>query len=370
MPKSKNNKVKSLYIHIPFCSHICAYCDFTKLIYNEEFAKKYVDVLLNEISSYNLGNLETIYIGGGTPTSLDDFDFERILRHISPLLTSGGEFSIEANVENLTKKKLSLMKKYGVNRLSIGIESTNDETLKSINRHHTFDEAKKVVGLAKEMGFDNINVDLIYGLPGQTKGMLKEDLTNILSLDTDHISIYSLIVSPGTMFYNKKVTELDEELSRDYYDLILTTLREHGYERYEISNFARNGRYSRHNLVYWHNKQYVGVGLGASGYVDNYRYTNTRSLTEYLKGNYIDEKDFIDDKKLLEEYLLTNLRLEKGFALEDYKETFKEDFIVRFIDVVEPLIKDGLLIIDENVHLSDEGLIILDHVLLKFLKQI
>ena len=180
MPKNKNNKVKSLYIHIPFCSHICAYCDFTKLIYNEEFAKKYVDVLLTEISSYNLGKMETIYVGGGTPTSLNDFDFERILRHISPLLEKDGEFTIEANVENLTVDKLSLMKQYGVNRLSIGVESTNDKILKSINRHHSFKEAKEAVELAKKMGFDNINVDLIYGLPGQTLDMLKTDLENII----------------------------------------------------------------------------------------------------------------------------------------------------------------------------------------------
>ena len=370
MPKRKNNKPKSLYIHIPFCSHICEYCDFTKLIYNEKFAKAYVDVLLKEISSYKLRKLDTIYIGGGTPTSLDDADFERILAFVSPMLESDAEFSVEANVENLTKEKLLLMRKYGVNRLSIGIESTNDEILKSINRHHSWMDAKDVVNLAKEVGFDNINVDLIYGLPGESKSLLIKDLNNILSLDVNHISIYSLIVSKGTMFYNRKIKELDEDTSREYYDLILKTLREHGYQRYEISNFAKNKAYSRHNLVYWHNKPYVGVGLGASGFVNYQRYTNTKNLTEYLKGHFYGYKEDIDEKIELIEYLLTNVRLEEGFLLSDFKSRFGVDFTSRFKTLNEQLIKSGHLHIKKRAHLTDDGLMILDHILLKYFKYI
>ncbi len=197
-----------------------------------------------------------------------------------------------------------------------------------------------------------------------------KDLDNLISLDVDHISIYSLIVSKGTMFYNRGIKEQNEDESREYYDVILNKLRKHGYERYEVSNFARNKKYSRHNLVYWHNKQYVGVGLGTSGYIDNVRYTNTRNLKEYLKGNYIDEKDIIDETKHLEDYLLTNLRLEKGFLLKGFEETFGYDFYSKFKETVDDLVQRKLLIIDKSVHLTDDGLIILDYILLKFLKEI
>lgn len=356
------NKAKSIYIHIPFCEHICAYCDFTKLIYNERFAKDYVDVLLYEIDSYSPGKMDTIYIGGGTPTSLCDEDFERILKKVSILLNEGGEFSVEANVENLSKEKLLLMKKYGVNRLSIGVESTHDNILKEINRHHTFYDAINKVRLAKEMGFSRINVDLIYGLPNQKKTLLVEDLKNLLSLDVGHISIYSLSVNPGSMFYNRGIKELDQDESREQYDLILETLREHGYKRYEISNFARKKEYSRHNLTYWRDLPYIGVGLGASGYIGNIRYTNTRSLSEYLKGNYITFKEEIDEKRHLEDYLMLNLRLEDGFKLKDFEETFGYSFKDKFADVVDQSL---IVIDDETVRLTDDGLMILDRVLLK-----
>ena len=371
MPQRKNNKVKSLYIHIPFCAHICAYCDFTKLIYNEKFAKEYVDVLLTELDSLNLKNLETIYIGGGTPTSLSDEDFEKVLKKSTGLLSENYEFTVEANVENLTESKLLLMKKYGVNRLSLGVESTYDKILEEIGRHHTFKDVRYAIYLARKHGFDNINVDLIYGLPNQTKELLKKDLEYLLKLETEHISIYSLIVSPGSMFYNKHVSELDEDTSREYYDLILKTMREHGYERYEISNFAKDGHYSRHNLAYWKDKGYCAVGLGASGYVNGIRYKNTLNLTEYLRGNYRygQEEETIDENRHLEEYLLTNFRLEKGFLLEDFKNTFGFDFKSRFKKVVGPLVQNGLLIINEkSVRLSDDGLMILDNILLNFFK--
>ncbi len=372
MPKT-NNKVKSLYIHIPFCDHICAYCDFHKLIYNEKFAKNYVDVLLNEIDSYNLESLSTIYIGGGTPTSLKDEDFEKLLKRCSSLLSDKYEFTVEANVENLTDKKLQIMKNYKVNRLSIGIESTNDCVLNLINRHHSFLDAKDAILRARSFGFNNINVDLIFGLPRQNKEVLIEDLKNIIALKTEHISIYSLIVSKGTIFYNKKIKELDEDTNRQYYDLILDTLRKNGYERYEISNFAKDHHYSKHNLVYWNDEEYVGVGLSASGYINNKRYRNTLNINEYLAGHYLNNQDIeiIDEKRHLEEYLMLKLRLEQGFDLSEFENTFGFDFITKFKDVVNELTKNSLMIVTKNnARLTDDGLMILDNILLKFYKNI
>ena len=365
MLKLKN---KSLYIHIPFCEHICSYCDFTKLFYNDKFSKLYLEALFNELDSYKIGKMETIYIGGGTPTALNDEEFEKLLCKASSYLDKNTEFTCEANVENLSSAKLTLMDKYGVTRLSIGVQSSHDERLKTLMRCHSFNDAVKVVNEAKKHNFSSINVDLIYGYPSQSKEELLEDLENILKLDTDHISIYSLSVSPGSIFYNNKVKEQNQDDSRDYYDLILSTLRKHGYERYEISNFARNKKYSRHNLTYWHDEPYYGVGLGASGYVNGVRYTNTKSLDKYLKGEYVAEKEEVTPELDLEYYLLTNLRLEKGFSRQDFIDRFDFDFVAKYKDEVLSLEKKSQIIVsDDRIMLSDEGLMIMDSILLKLI---
>ena len=361
-------RINSLYIHIPFCSHICRYCDFTKLLYNDNFSNKYINALFYELDSYNISKMSTIYIGGGTPTSLNDELFELLLNKVSKYTNKNCEFTIEANVENLTKEKLLLMKKYGVNRLSIGIESTDDKILKSIGRNHTFDDAKKVVNLSKKIGFDNINIDLIFGFPNQSIEQLKIDLNNFIKLDIDHISIYSLIVDKGTMFFNSGVKEQNADEARIFYDEILSFLRTHGYERYEISNFARNKKYSKHNLTYWKDNYYIGVGLGASGYLFDKRYTNTKSLKKYLNHKFIDFSEHIDDKLHLEEFLLTNLRLEKGFKRKDFINNFKIDFVDMFKDKIAKLEKNNLIIINnDTIKLTDNGLIIMDYILRELL---
>lgn len=364
----KNNLPTSLYIHIPFCDHICSYCDFTKLFYNHEFSSKYLEALNKELSSYNIGKQKTIYVGGGTPTSLKDDEFDKLLSILDKYFDSGCEFTLESNVENLTEQKLQIMESHHVNRLSIGIQSSNDKRLKEIGRHHSFKEAIQVVEMAKKHHFDSINVDLIYGFPNESIDELKKDLDNILKLDVDHISIYSLIVSPGTVFYNQKIKEQNPDDSRKYYDLILKTLRDAGYERYEISNFARNKKYSRHNLNYWHNGEYYGVGLGASGYIGNTRYTNTKNITKYLSGEYINEKEIINDEMLLEYYLITNLRLEQGFNRTEFKEIFGVDFAMKFSEKIKVFQKKSQIIIDnDKIRLSDDGLMIMDHILLNIL---
>lgn len=360
----KQKEIKSLYIHIPFCKHICRYCDFTKLLYNDFFSYKYIDELINEMNSYSINKVSTIYIGGGTPTSLNNELFEKLLKYVQRYLDKEYEFTVEANVENLTIEKLRLMKEYGVNRLSIGIESTNDKILDYIGRKHTFSDAKVAVDLAKKYGFNNINVDLIYGFPNQTLSELKKDLYNIISLDVDHVSIYSLIINKGTMFFNDGIKEQTDDDSRKFYDEILNVMRNHGYERYEISNFAKNSKYSRHNLCYWRDQEYYGVGLGASGYIGNLRYTNTKSLKKYLNHEYVDFKENIDKKLELEDFLLTNLRLEKGFLRKDFIKRFGIDFVKYFDKNIKSLEKNNLIIINnDRIMLSDDGLMIMDHIL-------
>lgn len=359
---------KSLYIHIPFCEHICSYCDFTKLFYNEKFSKLYLDALFYELDSYGVPKMKTIYLGGGTPTALSDDEFERLLCKASSYLDKDTEFTCEANVENLTDSKLSLMHRFGVNRLSIGVQSSHDKRLKSLGRCHSFNDAQKAVEKAKKHGFDLVNVDLIYGYPGESMEELSEDLENILKLDVDHISIYSLIVSPGTIFYNNKVKEQNQDDSRRYYDFILKTLRDHGYERYEISNFARNSKYAKHNLTYWKDEEYYGVGLGASGYLGNLRYTNTKNLDKYLAHEFVNEKEVVDKKIDLEYFLLTNLRLEKGFLRKDFKDRFGIDFVDKYKDQILSLEKKSQIIVtSDRIMLSDEGLMIMDSILLQLL---
>ena len=362
------NKPNSLYIHIPFCDHICKYCDFTKLFYLKKYEKPYLDALEQEIKQKVHNKVDTLYFGGGTPTSLSDDGFERILKFAAKYLDSDYEFTVEANVENLTENKLDIMKKVGVNRLSIGVQSTCNALLKEIGRHHTFEDAKKIIFLAKSKGFNNINIDFIYGFKNQTLDDLKRDLNEFIKLDIDHISIYSLIVEKGSIFYKEKYKTQDENESRKFYEYIVKFLRENGYERYEISNFARNKKYSRHNLTYWHNEEYYGCGLGASGYVGNKRYENAKSLPMYLKGKYISSIEEINKSTLLEYFLITNLRLEQGFLKKDFTSLFGEDFEEKFKDKISNFeLQRYFAISSDRVKLNDEGLILMDFILLKLL---
>jgi len=362
------NNPKSLYIHIPFCEHICKYCDFTKLFYFSKFEKPYLEALKKEISSKVKNKIFTLYFGGGTPTALSDEGFEDILSFASKYLEKDYEFTVEANVENLTASKLDIMKRCGVNRLSIGVQSTCNELLKEIGRHHTFEDAQKIIKLAKSKGFSNINIDLIYGFKNESLNDLEKDLQEFIKLDIDHISIYSLIVEKGSMFYAQNYPIQEENESRKHYEFIVKFLREHGYERYEISNFARNGKYSRHNLTYWHNEEYYGCGLGASGYENGVRYENTKSLPEYLKGNYFSLSEKITRKELEEYYLITNLRLEKGFSKDDYRDKFGVHFEDKYKDKIYNFeLSKYFDFTDNRVRLTDEGLLLMDFVLLKLI---
>ena len=362
------NNPKSLYIHIPFCDHICSYCDFTKLFYFSKFEKPYLEALKKEISSKVKNKIFTLYFGGGTPTSLSDEGFEDILSFAANYLEPDYEFTVEANVENLTEAKLDIMKRCGVNRLSIGVQSTCNKLLKEIGRHHTFEDAQKIIKLAKSKGFSNINIDLIYGFKNESLNDLKKDLEEFINLDIDHISIYSLIVEKGSIFFAQKYPTQDEDESRKHYESIVDFLRKHRYERYEISNFARNGKYSRHNLTYWHNEEYYGCGLGASGYENGVRYENTKSLSEYLKGNFISSSEKITKKELEEYFLITNLRLEKGFAKAEYQRIFGDSFEEKYKDKIRNFDLNRYFdFSNDRVRLTDEGLILMDFVLLKLL---
>lgn len=354
--------MKSAYIHIPFCSNICSYCDFSKVFYHKKWVVEYLNVLDNEIKNHYQGEkLDTIYIGGGTPSSLDCDELERLFQILSQFQVSESlEYTIECNLENLTKEKILLFKKYGINRLSIGIQTFQTQFLELLNRKNGDTE---LINFAKQIGISNINIDLIYALPNQTLDDLKHDLDTFLNLDITHISTYSLMIEPNTVLYNKRIYPIDEELDSKMYQLICDTLEEHHFQHYEISNFSKPGYESKHNLTYWNNNHYYGFGLGASGYINNIRYTNTRSITKYIKQEYLFEKEILTKKDEMIYEMILGLRKIKGVSLESFYKKFDKhvEEIFDIIDLIETkkLIKeDGYLKINPNyLYVSNEILI-------------
>ena len=359
-------RVNSLYIHIPFCTHLCEYCDFTKMFYLRPFVNKYIKFLVKEIDNLKNQKFKTIYIGGGTPSSLSAYNLELLLASLNKHLKKNTEFTIEVNVENLNLKKLHLFKEYGINRISIGVQTFNDQLLKSINRHHSARQVKYWIKQIKKMGFNNINIDLIYGLPNQTMELFKNDLKEAISLDINHISSYSLTISKGTMFYNRGVKEVDEDTSRMYYDALYSYLTKHGFKRYEVSNFAKNKAYSKHNLTYWNDENYIGLGLGAHGYVNNIRYQNTTNINDYLKGNTIQYKEELSNNNILEEFLMLNLRKYNGFLISNFNKHFGDIKSHKLYKIIKELEQEKMLkITNYRIYPTYEGMMLLDTILLR-----
>lgn len=326
---NSQNITKSCYIHIPFCNRICSYCDFCKIYYNKDLVKRYLTSLKKEIeSNYNQEVLKTIYIGGGTPSSLDTYELEYLFNILSILKKDKNiEFTIEGNFESTTKEKLDLYKKYGINRLSFGIESTNKDNLNFLERSLDKEKVKEVLDYAKEIGITNINVDLIYAIPKETNEILKKDIEYILSLNIPHISTYSLIIEDNTKLKINNEKNIDEEKDYEMYKTICNTLKNNNYNHYEISNFSKKGYESLHNTCYWNNDRYYGFGLGASSYINNIRSTNTRSITKYLKNDYIYEQETLSKKDEMEYEVILNLRKKDGINLELFKEKYNIDLI-------------------------------------------
>lgn len=370
--KSSDIDTKSLYIHIPFCEHICHYCDFTKVIYKSEIAFSYVSKIIDEIEFLESFDkkFKTIYIGGGTPTSLSISDLERLLKSLNKLVdfSKKYEFTVEANVENLTENKLVLLKKYGVNRLSIGTQSFNDKILKRFNRFHTGDEAISTIKLAQKY-IKNINVDLIYAVPFSSVQNLEKDLEIIANLNIKHVSLYSLQINKGTKFFVDKIEELNEDDTRNQYDFIVNFLKKHGFIHYEVSNFARKGYESKHNKVYWKDQKYLALGAGASGYIKNIRYTNTKNILSYINKEEISEIEYINKEKDFEYYLITNLRLLNGLNINKLNRRFGINFILEHKNALEKLEKLNLITYNENtLKCTENGIFVLDSIILELLK--
>lgn len=362
-----SNQIKSAYIHIPFCNQICSYCDFSKMFYNRGLVQKYLNALKEEIlSKYKGEYLDTIYIGGGSPSCLSNLELI-VLKDITYLfnLNYDYEFTIELNVDDIEEEKLLLYKQMGVNRVSVGIQTLNEKFLNLLNRKHTKEEVIKKINMVKRY-FSNINVDFMYGFNGQTIEDLEQDLTFFKMLNVPHISIYSLILEENTKLHIKGYKPIDEDLESNMYCYIIDYLENIGYTHYEISNFSKLGYESKHNLTYWNNELYYGFGLGASGYVDNYRYSNTRSINNYFKGDFVLEEEFQTKELQMENEMILGLRKIIGVN----KEKFFTKFNKKIEDVfyIDELLKNKLLIDNGTyLYIPKEKLYIENQVLMQFI---
>lgn len=357
--------MKSCYIHIPFCEKICAYCDFCKMFYNEKQVSNYLEELDREVTSLYKGEvLETIYIGGGTPSCLSVSQLEKLFSITDKLEKDKDvEFTIECNFSNTTAEKLEVFKKHGVNRLSFGLETTNDKQLKFLERDESKEKTFNIINEARRLGFKNINVDLMYALPNESLDDLKNDLIFIKSLDVEHVSCYSLIIEEHTKLGIKNIENIDSDLDFLMYQTICEFMRENGYTHYEISNYSKDGYESRHNLVYWKNEEYYGFGLGASGYIGNKRTTNTRSIGNYLKGSYLLEEEILEKEDLVYYEIMLNLRKSDGIDLDKLYNKYK----VRL--EYEELVRLGLLKCSDNrLYIPEEKWYISNDIIIRLLE--
>lgn len=343
--------MKSLYIHIPFCKQKCLYCDFNSYSNADKLINDYIIALKDEIQSYSFNEYKTIYFGGGTPSYIDEKNIIEILNCIDYKNTE--EITIEVNPGTVTKEKLKYYIENGINRLSIGLQATQDSILKEIGRIHTLKDFEKTYNWARDVGFKNISVDLMFGLPNQTLKDVEESLKFIIKIGPEHVSCYSLILHEN-IFSNLP----EDEEEREMYYLIINKLRNAGYNHYEISNFAKSGYESKHNLVYWNQGEYVGVGAGASSYLDKKRYTNIANINKYIenyKNRIIEE---VQNKEGQErEYIILKLRLINGIDINEINKKFNINVCEKYKKQIEKMEKLELLeSTDNNIRLTKKGL--------------
>ena len=365
-----------IYIHIPFCMQKCLYCDFVSYINKSECVKEYINCMIKEIQSYDFKkyNITTIYIGGGTPSFIESDYIKEIINVIQNKLEKNDtrwediEITIEVNPGTVTLEKLNDYKTVGINRISLGLQATQDRLLKQIGRIHNYKDFLEAYELLKKVGFNNINVDLMIGLPNQSIKDLKESLEKIIKLDPNHISVYSLIIEDGTpiskLLDEEKIKLPDEEIERQMYWYVKNKLELNGYNHYEISNFSKKGKESKHNLNCWKQKQYIGIGAAAHSYFKDIRYSNTNNIEEYIKNikennieknRKIEEKQTIEDKK--NEFMMLGFRMIEGVNIADFKAKFVDNPLYVYREKIKKLTDEGLIEVDlNNIKLTNKGL--------------
>lgn len=398
-----DKKEVGIYIHIPFCARKCYYCDFVSYENKTDLVKNYVTALKREIKikgkENNFAEITTIYIGGGTPSFVEACYIEDIIKTIKEIynIKKDAEITIEVNPGTVTLEKLEKYKRIGINRLSIGLQSTNNNLLKEIGRIHTYEEFIESYTLARKVGFQNINVDLMLALPNQTIQNLQDSIEKVITINPEHISVYSLILEEDTKLYDlveyKKVQLLDDDVERKMYWKVKKILEQNGYNQYEISNFAKDGYNSKHNMNCWNQEEYIGFGVAAHSYIENIRYSNTQDIKQYIdvllneKRIKQDENIFsnnINTKKYLnvtdlkcdniikdiviihekqnkldkeKEYMLLGLRKIEGISIQKFKQKFIENPLYLFRKELDKLVKEELIEVEnDNIKLTNKGL--------------
>jgi oxygen-independent coproporphyrinogen-3 oxidase len=365
----------SIYLHVPFCSSICYYCAFSRIKMQKNIQKEWLQAVLKEsketLSRMNAssGFLSTLYFGGGTPTCLDCEDFDALCAPFLEKIGPETEFSVECNPEHSDERRCADLVKNKVNRVSLGVQSFQNELLAKIGRHHTRQDIVQAVSLLKRAGIENISIDLIFALPGQSLQDVLEDLETFFALDIDHLSIYSLQIEDNSIFGKQHLQPADEDLEAQMYEAIVKTMQEHGYEHYEISSFARNQKYSKHNLAYWQDKDYAGIGYGACGREAGSRYGHCASLKTYIEHpleTIIDESSK-DDAPF--EAIMMALRTSFGLDIQAWNKKYGLDFLYEYKDVLDKYLENGLVIQEEHLRADEAGMEILNTILVDFMLQ-
>ena len=371
-------KPTSAYVHIPFCTQICYYCDFSKVFIKNQPVDSYLEHLLQEFHSYDIQKLRTLYIGGGTPTALSAPQLEVLLDGLTKNLDLSvlEELTIEANPGDLDEDKIAVLKNSAVNRVSLGVQTFDDKMLKKIGRSHLEKDIYENIDRLKLAGFDNISIDLIYALPGQTMDQVKDNVAKAIALDIPHMSLYSLILENHTVFMNRmrrgKLPLPKEEVEAEMFEYIIAELELAGFEHYEISNFSKPGFESRHNLMYWDNAEYYGIGAGASGYVNGVRYKNHGPIRHYLKaveeGNARINEELLSLREQMEEEMFLGLRKKTGVSKARFEEKFGTSFENLYGQVVRDLCHQGLLQVEgQQIRMTKKGLFLGDTVAERFI---
>ncbi len=391
MPETKTEGSDTefgIYLHIPFCVSKCRYCDFLSAPADEKTQEDYVRVLLQEIMekapAYQGKRVTSVFFGGGTPSILKAGGIANLMDQIRAgfLVAEDAEITIECNPGTLSREKLAIYKGCGINRLSMGVQSADNAVLKLLGRIHTYEEFLESFELARKTGFKNINLDLISGVPSQKEGDYEKSLKKLLRLRPEHLSVYSLLVEEGTEFHrlygeDAKIREQggepkhlpDEETERNMVHRTAVLLAESGYHRYEISNYARKGKESRHNIGYWRRNEYLGLGLGAASLIENRRFHNTRAIADYLKYDFApQDEEIIVRKGQMEETMFLGLRETRGVVKAEFYKRFGVSMRNVYGDVIDEMAAKGLLLeTEKNVCLSEHGFDLANYVMAAFL---
>lgn len=361
---------QACYLHVPFCRHICAYCDFTRCGYHETLADKWISAVVKEIQEKLQAPLKTMYIGGGTPSALSYEQLNVLLTALDPYIQECEEYTMEANIESFSEDKIALCYRHGVNRISLGVQTLQPKLLNIIERKHTKEEVLSKIKEIKKNGIDNISIDLIYGLPEQTMTMWKEDLEEIVTnFPIEHISLYALTIEEHSKFGRMGVKNIDPEVEEDMYAFAQEYLPKHGFYQYEISNFSKQGKESKHNCMYWKYEDFYGIGCGSSGKEQHVRYDNTKNIHTYITQGSVANCITLNKEDEMFELIMMNLRLKKGMDLNHFKELFQVDFEEKYASVLQKQIGKGMLAISNGyIKATEKGYPLLNDILIDFME--